>query len=110
MLLEKLGYVISEIPPLLFVIWFAVRFIQFRRRQRHQPVFSDADRALLFGSAERRPARAMFYLKLALASAAVGALGFLEILVLAPLGAAILTGVILLTSTAIVRHLLASDA
>lgn len=110
MLLDKLGYMISEIPPLLFLVWFAIRFTQFRRRQRNQPIFSDADRLLLFGSSKRRPAGPMFYLKLALAVAAVAALGLLEILVLAPLGAAILTGVVLLTSTTIVRHLLASDA
>ena len=110
MLLDKLGYVISEIPPLLFLIWFAVKFIQFRRRQRQQPVFSDADRELLFGGAKRRPAGAIFYVKLGLAATAVATVGFIEILVLAPLGAAILTGVLLLTSTAIVHQLLASDA
>ena len=42
----------------------------------------------------------------ALAIVAVITTGVLEIIVLAPLGAAILTGLLLLTSTAIVRHLL----
>jgi hypothetical protein len=109
MWMEKLGYLISEIPPLFFVAWFAVRFFQFRRRQRKEPLFSDADRALLFGSQRSRPASGMFYLKLILAITIVATLGLLEIVLLAPFGAAILTGALVLTSTVIVRNLLAID-
>jgi hypothetical protein len=43
---------------------------------------------------------------LALAIVAVTTIGVLEILVLAPLGAAIITASLLLTSTVIVHHLL----
>jgi hypothetical protein len=104
--MEELGYVISELPALVFVIWFAVRLFQFRRRQRNQPPFSDRDRRLLFGTAGRPVINGMFLFKFGLAIVAVSLIGVLEILVLEPLGAAILSGVLLLTSIAIVHNLL----
>ena len=106
MLMDKLGYLLSEIPLLIFIVWFAVRFFQFRRRQNHQPSYSETDRELLFGKSRRRPAKTAVYLRLALAIVAVTAIGVLEFLVLAPLGAAIVTTSLVLTSTAIVHHLL----
>ncbi|HEY1232063.1 MAG TPA: hypothetical protein VGH22_01655 [Candidatus Binatia bacterium] len=106
MLMDKLGYLLSEIPLLIFIVWFAVRFFQFRRRQKHQPSYSETDRELLFGTPRRRPAKTEIYLRLALAIIAVSTIGVLEFLVLAPLGAAIVTTSLVLTSTAIVHHLL----
>ena len=106
MLMDKFGYLLSEIPALIFIVWFAVRFFQFRRRQKNQPSYSETDKQLLFGTARQRPAKTTVYLRLALAIIAVTTIGVLEILVLAPLGAAIITTSLLLTSTVIVHHLL----
>jgi hypothetical protein len=103
--MDKIGYLLSEIPTLIFIIWFAVRFFQFRRRQTHQPSYSESDRELLFGTPRPRPAKSAVYLRLALAIVAVTTIGVLEILVLAPFGAAIITASLLLTSTAIVHRL-----
>ena len=106
MFMDNLGYLLSELPTLIFVVWFAVRFFQFRRRQKNQPTYSETDRRLLFGTTKQPPANGAVYLRLVLAIVAVITTSVLEIIVLAPLGAGILTGLLLLTSTAIVRHLL----
>jgi len=105
MLMDKFGYVLSEIPALIFIVWFAVRYFQFRRRQKNQPSYSETDRQLLFGVPRQRPAKNAVYLRLALAIVAVTTIGVLEIVILAPLGAAIITASLLLTSTVIVHRL-----
>jgi hypothetical protein len=105
MLMDKLGYLLSEIPALIFIVWFAVRFFQFRRRQNHQPSYSETDKELLFGAPRERARKSAVYLRLALAIVAVTMIGVLEIIVLAPFGAAIITASLLLTSTAIVHRL-----
>lgn len=107
--MEKLGYLLSEAPVLIFVVWFAVRLIQFRRRRKKQPTFSENDRRLLFGNPRTRPTTLTIYLKFALAIIAVTAVGILEFIALAPVGAAILTGALLLTSAVIVHQLLPID-
>jgi cbb3-type cytochrome oxidase subunit 3 len=104
--MDKLGYLLSELPALFFIVWFAVRFFQFRRRKKNQPSYSEGDRELLFGAAKKHEAKRAVYLRLALAIIAVSTIGALEIFVLAPLGAAIITGSVLLTSTLIVHRLL----
>ena len=105
MLMDKFGCLLSEIPTLIFIVWFAVRFFQFRRRKKNQPSYCETDKQLLFGTPRQRPAKTAVYLRLALAVAAVTTIGVLEILVLAPFGAAIITASLLLTSTAIVHRL-----
>jgi hypothetical protein len=106
MLMDKLGYLLSEIPLLIFIVWFAVRFFQFRRRKNHQPSYSETDRELLFGKPRQHSPKTEVYLRLALAIVAVTTIGVLEFFVLAPLGAAIVTTSLVLTSTAIVHRLL----
>jgi hypothetical protein len=88
------------------MIWFAIRLIQYRRRRKREPVFSDVDRRLLFGSDRRRSESATFYLKFILAIVATTLVGMLEFIALAPLGAALLAGALLLTSATIVRQIL----
>ena len=103
--MDRFGYLLSELPGLIFIVWFAVRFFQFRRRQNNQPSYSETDRQLLFGAPRQRLAKSAVYFRLALAIIAVTTIGVLEILVLAPFGAAIITTSLLLTSTAIVHSL-----
>lgn len=109
MLMEKMGYILSEAPVLLLVVWFAVRLFQFRRRRNKRPLFSETDRQLLFGGAKNNSTRLRTYLKLFVAVLATVAAGFVEMMALAPLGSAILTGALLLTSAAIVHQLLPLD-
>src|SRR5258707_13137603 len=109
MLMEKMGYILSEAPVLLFVIWFTIRLIQFRRRRKKQPIFSETDRWLLFGNPKRRSETIKFYLKLSLATVVAAAVTVIEFITLAPLGAAIITGVLLLTSAMILHQLLPLD-
>jgi hypothetical protein len=107
--MERIGYLLSEVPVFIFVIWFAVRLVQYRRYRNNLPMFTENDRQMLFRRPKDSPTTFRFYLKLALASLAVAAVGYLEFIMLAPLGAAILSGTLLLTSAAIVRQLLLNE-
>jgi hypothetical protein len=106
--MDRIGYVLSEIPVLLFVIWFAFRLVQYRRYRRNQPIYSDKDRQLLFSKTKTTLEQPVF-LGLARAILAATAATYLEILMLAPFGAAILSAALLLTSAAIVRWFLMLD-
>ena len=92
--MEKLGYLLSEAPVLVFVVWFATRLFQFRRRRKNR---------------RSRTNPVMFYLKLALAALAATAASIVEFVVLAPLGATLITGALILTSATIVHKLLSFD-
>ena len=107
--MEKLGYLLSEAPVLVFVVWFATRLFQFRRRRKNQPTFAETDRRLLFASPKVRPNPVMFYLKLALAAFAATAASVVEFVILAPLGATLITGALILTSATIVHKVLSFD-
>jgi hypothetical protein len=106
--MDEIGYVLSEVPVLLFVIWFAFRLVQYRRYRRNQPIYSDKDRQLLFSKTKTTLEQPVF-LGLARAILAATAATYLEILMLAPFGAAILSAALLLTSAAIVRWFLVLD-
>jgi hypothetical protein len=106
--MDEIGYVLSEVPVLLFVIWFAFRLVQYRRYRRNQPIYSDKDRQLLFKT--KTPLEPpVFRLGLARAILAATAATYLEMLTLAPFGAAMLTAALLLTSATIVRCFLVLD-
>jgi hypothetical protein len=64
---------------------------------------------MLFHRPTDRPSRFRFYSKLALAILTVTAVGYLQFITLAPLGAAILSGTLLLTAATIVRRLLLDE-
>jgi hypothetical protein len=103
---EKLGYVLYELPVFFLVMWFGIRLVHLRRYRRNQPIFSDDDRQLLFGRAPVSVKSPIFRVRLARAILAVTAATYVEFLVLAPFGAGILAGALLLTSAAIVRWML----
>jgi len=104
--MEKLGYIISETLVLFFMIWVAVRLVQYRRYRNKQPLFSERDAALLFprGKFDLRSSirRVKFARCILLATAAT----HLEFLVLAPFGAAILSVALVLTTAGIVNTIL----
>jgi hypothetical protein len=103
MLMEKLGYLLWELPFLLLILWSAVTIIRWRRARQGRLAFDELDRRVLFGAARYRPDRWHFYPRFVLAVVAIAFVGGLQIIVLAPLGAAIATGVFILTSAAIVH-------
>jgi hypothetical protein len=104
--MDNLGYIISEAPVFFLVIWVAVRLVQYRRYRNKQPLFSERDRAMLFPENKvdlRSPAlRVKFARCILLATAAT----YVEFLMLAPLGAAILCIALVLTTAGIVQGIL----
>jgi len=104
--MEQIGYVLSEAPVFFLVIWFAVRLVQFRRYRNNRPIFTATDRRLLDSRPRIAPSTVEFYCRFVVAVLAVTAIGILEFIVLAPFGAAIVSGTLLLSSAAIVRRML----
>lgn len=108
--MENFGYVLSEAPIFVLIVWFAVKLAQLRRYRRNQPVFSEADHRLLFRQVKPDLSSPVFRLRMARAILAVTAAIYLEILILAPLGAGILAAALIVTSAAIVHQILMLDA
>ena len=108
--MEKLGYIISEALALFFVIWVAVRLVQYRRYRNKQPLFSERDKAFLFPQNKidlRSPIRRVKFARcILLATAAT----YVEFIVLAPFGAAILSITLVLTTAGIVHGILLDHA
>jgi hypothetical protein len=107
--MEKLGYILWEAPVFFLVIWFGIRLVHYRRYRRNQPIYSDKDRQLLFSRAKTTLEPPLFRLRLARAILAATAATYLEVLALAPFGAAILSAALLLTTAAIARWFLMLD-
>lgn len=107
--MDRIGYLLSEIPVFIFVIWFAVRLVQYRRYRNNLPIVTENDRRMLFQRPKKHPGNFRFCLRLAMAILLVTAVGYLQFITLAPLGAAILSGTLLLTSATIVRQLLMDE-
>jgi len=108
--MDQLGYIISEAPVFLLVIWFAVRVVQFRRYLNHQPLFSDRDKALLCPQTKidlRSPERRVKFARCILFATAAT---YIEFLVVAPLGAAIMAVTLMLTTAGIVHGVLFNHA
>lgn len=104
--MDKLGYIISEAPVLFFVIWISVRLIQYRRYRNKQPLFSARDEALLFPQKKidlRSPLQRVKFARCILYATAAT---YVEFLVLAPLGAAIMCIALVLTTAGIVNSIL----
>jgi hypothetical protein len=103
--MEKLGYFISEAPVFFLIFWFAFRLVQLRRYFKKRPILTEADQQLL-----RAPVKTelsfKFLHKIAVAMVIVALSGYLEIVILEPFGAAILTATMLLTSAVVVNRLL----
>jgi hypothetical protein len=108
--MDKLGYIISEAPVFFLVIWVAVRLVQYRRYRNKQPLFSERDRAMLFPEKKidlHSPVRRVKFARcILLATAAT----YVEFLILAPLGAAILCVALVLTTAGIVHGILFNQA
>jgi hypothetical protein len=104
--LEKTGFVLWEGITLLMVIFGGIGMVALRRRASGRPAFTYEDRQLFFGRSRMRlpTPRLLFNFGVAIVLCFFSAL--LEVLILAPLGAGLLTVVLLLTSLGIVNKLL----
>ncbi|HYJ14923.1 MAG TPA: hypothetical protein VE170_05495 [Candidatus Limnocylindria bacterium] len=108
--MEKFGYLLSEIPVLFLIIWFAVRFVQYRRYRNKQPIFSEKDVALLYPPTKFDLRSPMSRLRLARCILLATAAFYVEFLILAPLGAAILCASLMLTTAALVQNFILSPS
>ena len=104
MLMDRMGYILAEAFTLLTIVSFTKGFLYLRRGREPRRFLSRADREIFFRPL-RLPARASnrFFRYLIICIATVIAAG-VETIVLAPFGAAILTGALVVTSTAIVQR------
>jgi len=108
--MEKLGYIISEAPVLFFVIWVAVRLVQYRRYRKQQPLFSERDKAFLFPHKKvdlRSPIRRVKFARCILYATAAT---YIEFVLLAPFGAAIMCVALVLTTAGIVNGVMFDNA
>jgi hypothetical protein len=106
MSMEDFGYVLAEAPFLVLIVWSTVKLVRWRRSRENRPGFSANDRHMLFHAAQYGLDNWQFYPRFVLAVFAVTTLGSLQIIVLAPVGAAILAGVLVLTSSVVVHGLM----
>ncbi|HKY07854.1 MAG TPA: hypothetical protein VJQ55_06420, partial [Candidatus Binatia bacterium] len=77
--MENFGYILSEAPFLLLIIWTTISFVRWRRARDNRPLFSFSDKRILFHAAQYGPHHWQFYPRLVLASTAVAVLGSLQI-------------------------------
>ena len=107
MLLEKMGYMISELFMLLVVLILVFVLLRLRRGRNQDLRLTEADRNLFFRPIKinaRAPERMLRY---ALIAATALPVSLVVIFLLAQFGATILVGALVVTCSAIVRRGLA---
>lgn len=104
--LEKFGFALWEATTLLIVILCGIGIMVLRRKASGRPAFSNEDQELFFGRARVKTSTPKHLFNLGIAVFLCLFLALLEMLVFAPLGAATLTVVLVLTSLAIVNAVL----
>jgi hypothetical protein len=107
--MEHIGYVLSEAPFLVLIIALAVKLVAWRRSRARRPIFGDADVRVLSQPAPYGPSHWQFYPRFLLAVFGVLAVSLLQFVALAPLGAAVLTATLIVSSAAIVRSILLTE-
>lgn len=103
LLLEKLGYLLWEGLVFLCVITGSLGFVMLRRKWNGRPAFSSEDRDLLFNTPPAALSAPKLCLRFAMAVFLFCCIGALDMLVFAPLGAAIFAGSLLLSCAGIVN-------
>ena len=107
--MEKLGYIISEAPVFFFIMWLGIRLVHIRRYRENRPLVTEHDWRMLYDRAKLSFVSPIMRLKLARSILAATAAVYVEFLILAPLGAGILSAAILLTTASIVKGILLTD-
>jgi hypothetical protein len=103
MLGDRMGYILAESFNLLMIISFTKAILGLRRGQLQRSLFSENDRINFFQSIRLSPSSPHRFLRYTLIFALVVSTGAVEIVIFSQFGAAILTGVLLLTWAAIVH-------
>lgn len=103
LLLEKLGYMLSEGVMLVWLMLGMFGWLILRRRISGRPAFSNQDRALLFNTSPAVVSLPKLCLRFFVAVFLFSSIGALEVLVFAPLGAAILSVALLFSCATVVN-------
>lgn len=103
MLLDRMGYILVEGFTLLTIISFTKGILYLRRGRGQRRFLSRADRELLFRPIQLPARTAERIMRYGLTALAVMVIGAAEIFYLAPFGAAIVTGALLVSFTTIVQ-------
>ena len=104
MLLDRMGYILAEGFTLLTLISFTKGILRLRRGRRAGRFLSRADREFFFRPIKLTASAPVRFFRYGLIFLAVAILGAIEIIILAPLGAAIVTSILLLTCATIVHR------
>ena len=107
MLLDRMGYILAEAFTLLTVISFTKGILWLRRGRGQHRFLSCADREVFFQPIKLTASAPVRFIRYGVIFISVVTLGAAEIIILAPFGATIVTGVLLVTCAAIVHHGLA---
>jgi len=102
---DKVGFVLWEGITLLIVIFGGIGLLVLLRKSRGKPGFTTQDHQLFFGDSKTKMSKPKAVLTLGLAVILCLVIGVLEFILLAPLGAGVLTPVLVLTCLAIVYKL-----
>jgi hypothetical protein len=102
---DKFGYVLWEGITLLIVIFGGIGLLVLLRKSRGKPGFTAQDHELFFAYSKTKMSKLRAVLTFGLAVILCSVIGVLEFGVFAPLGAGILTPVLVLTCLAIVYKL-----
>ena len=100
--MESLGYILPEGVMLLFVLMVGLAVLGLRRRLKGERAFTDRDHRFFFGRSRAKTS----FLAFGRAVVLFSVLALIEVLILEPFGAAILSGVLLITLLAVVRFTL----
>jgi hypothetical protein len=100
--MESIGYIVSEVTILLFVLFLGVGIVALRRKLYGRPAFTQRDRKLFFGHSRRE----ISLFALGKAAILFSFFAAVEFVVLAPFGAAVLSVIMLVTLLAVVRFTL----
>jgi hypothetical protein len=104
--MENIGFILWEGITLLVVILGGIGLLVLRRKASGRPAFTNGDRQLFFGQSRAKKAPHRLLANFSMAVLLCLSTALLEFLILAPLGAGLLTVVLLLTSLGIVNKTL----
>jgi len=102
-LLDRMGYILSETFMLLVVISSTKAILRLRRGRGRRRFLGRHDRQEFFQPIRSTASAPVRYFRYAVICTSVLTIGTVEIIILSPFGAAIIAGALLVTCTTIVR-------
>jgi len=104
MLLDRLGYILSETFMLLVIISLTKGILCLRRRPSERRFLGQDDVEAFFQPITLAASAPVRFFRYAIIFTSVAAIGAIEIFILSPFGAAIITGALLVSCAAIVHR------